>query len=110
MRSSQRGEDSDAHVELDRVVERLRTMPLAQLAAAWPPFASRAHGARALAQEFADRAAEIAGAQRHTVPDAGDAAVGDQVAVTGRDLIGLDLSEAERAGISRRLRDFRLAL
>lgn len=96
--------------ELDRVVDRLRSMPLTRLAAPWPPYASRAAGARALAQRLADRAADVGGWPRHRVPDAGDAAVGDQVAVTGADLLALDPSEADLAAIEADLRDVRLHL
>ncbi len=74
-------------VELDRVVEQLRSMPLTKLAAPWPPFPSRAASARALAQQLADAAADVSGEPHRVVPDVGDAAVGDQVAVTGADLL-----------------------
>ena len=99
----------DAPRELSRVVDRLRTMPLARLAAAWGEFPSLAAGARALAQEFADRGTEASGIQRHVVPDVGDAAVGDQVAVTGRDYMDLG-SLADLDWMAERLRDFRLAV
>ena len=99
----------DAAVELTRVVDRLRTMPLARLAAAWGEFPSLAAGARALAQELADRGAGASGIQRHVVPDAGDAAVGDQVAVTGRDYMDLG-SLADLDWMAERLREFRLAV
>ena len=98
-----------AAVELTRVVDRLRTMPLARLAAAWGEFPSLAAGARALAQELADRGAGASGIQRHVVPDAGDAAVGDQVAVTGRDYMDLG-SLADLDWMAERLREFRLAV
>ena len=84
-------------------------MPLARLAAAWGEFPSLAAGARALAQELADRGAGASGIQRHVVPDAGDAAVGDQVAVTGRDYIDLG-SLADLDWMAERLREFRLAV
>ena len=99
----------DAAVELTRVVDRLRTMPLARLAAAWGEFPSLAAGARALAQELADRGAGASGIQRHVGPDAGDAAVGDQVAVTGRDYMDLG-SLADLDWMAERLREFRLAV
>jgi hypothetical protein len=100
----------DAFVELGRVVDRLRSMPLTRLARSWADFPSLAAGARALAQEFADRGALVAGLERHVVPDVGDAAVGDQVAVTGRDLLDLDPSDADIAWMAQRLRDFRLSV
>jgi hypothetical protein len=98
------------YVELDRVVDRLRTMPLARLSRPWGEYPSLAVGARALAQEFADRAAGLGGWPRHVIPDVGDAAVGDQVAVTGRDLVDLGPPAAEADWMVERLRDYRLSL
>ena len=100
----------EARVELGRVVDRLRTMPLTRLAAPWGDYPSRAAGARALAQRLADRAADVSGAPHRPVPDVGDAAVGDQVAVTGRDLLSLGLSEDDLSAVTADLRDVRLTL
>jgi hypothetical protein len=100
----------DAAVEVGRVVDRLRSMPLTRLAAPWGEYPSRAAGARALAQRLADRAADLSGLPHRVVPDVGDAAVGDQVAVTGRDLLSLELSEADLAAVAADLRDVRLTL
>ena len=100
----------EARVELGRVVDRLRTMPLTRLAAPWGDYPSRAAGARALAQRLADRAADLSGAPHRPVPDVGDAAVGDQVAVTGRDLLSLGLSEDDLSAVTADLRDVRLTL
>ena len=100
----------EARVELGRVVDRLRTMPLTRLAAPWGDYPSRAAGARALAQRLADRAADVSGALHRPVPDVGDAAVGDQVAVTGRDLLSLGLSEDDLSAVTADLRDVRLTL
>lgn len=99
----------DAPRELSRVVDRLRTMPLTRLARPWAEFPSLAAGARALAQELSDRGAEAAGTERHVVPDVGDVAVGDQVAVTGRDYMNLG-SLADLDWLAERLREFRLAV
>ena len=99
----------DASRELSRVVDRLRTLPLARLARSWADFPSLASGARALSQEFADRGADAAGIERHVVPDVGDAAVGDQVAVTGRDYLALG-PLADLAWMTERLREFRLSI
>ena len=74
--------EEDLRREADRVVERLRTMPLARLSTSAP-------GARALAQRLEDRSAELSGRERREVPDVGDAAVGDQVAVMVADLLRL---------------------
>lgn len=97
-------------VELDRVVDRLRSLPLARLARPWGGYPSLAAGARALAQEFADRAADLGDWPRREVPDVGDAAVGDQVAVVGRDLLRLGLDAADTAWLGERLRAYRLSL
>jgi hypothetical protein len=100
----------DAAVELGRVVDRLRSMPLTRLAAPWGDYPSRAVGARALAQRLADRAADVSGTPHRSVPDVGDAAVGDQVAVTGREVLSLVLSEDALAAVAADLRDVRLTL
>ncbi|MBM3685636.1 MAG: hypothetical protein FJW85_01345 [Actinobacteria bacterium] len=92
----------DAHRELRRVVDRLRSMPLTRLGL-------HAVAARVLAQDLADRGADLAGHQRYVVPDVGDAAVGDQVAVTGRDLLVLT-GPGDTQWLAGRLRDFRLDL
>ena len=97
---------ADAAVELGRVVDRLRSMPLTRLAAPWTTFPSLAAGARALAQDLADRGALLADHVPHAVPDVGDAAVGDQVAVTGREVIDLSPSAADLAWMVQRLRGY----
>lgn len=93
----------DAETELRRVVDRLRTMPLTRLGAHAP-------AARLLAQELADRCAALTGDMRRVVPDIGDAAVGDQVAVTGRDVLTSQVGEVDRDWMAARLREFRLGL
>jgi hypothetical protein len=78
---------------VDRVADRLRTLPQRRLEAALPPYDSVAAAARALAQQLADaaqgvaeRAAEESPRWRE-VPALGVFAAGDQVTVTGRDLL-----------------------
>lgn len=95
--------EEDLRREADRVVDRLRTMPLARLAASAP-------GARALAQGLADRSADLAGQQRREVPDVGDAAVGDQVAVMVADLLALRPPPQECAGAAEEIARYRRAL
>jgi hypothetical protein len=79
-----------------RVSDRLRSLSDVRLArpvtptpqpveAAQEP--SRADAAHALAQLMADRAAQLEGIPARTVPRLHDLAVGDQVAVTGGDLV-----------------------
>jgi hypothetical protein len=61
-------------------------MSVERLTRPFPPYASRAAAALALAQELADASADLEGLARRKVPDLGPAVVGDQVAVTGEDL------------------------
>ena len=93
--------------DVRRVSDRLRTLSAARLAGppappedGMPPYRSRAQAARAVAQTMADAAAalECAAAgvggfdRRPQLPELADFAVGDQVAVTGHDLLAaLDL-------------------
>jgi len=74
-------------VELGRTVDRLRSMGLARLGAAFEPEPSRALAAHGIAQRLADSAADLAGDVRREVPTVGVSAAGDQVAVCGRDLL-----------------------
>ena len=72
---------------MSRLVERLRSLPLARLAAAIEPgAASRGDLARDLAQHLADVAAAIEGRPVRAIPRLSDEYAGDQVAVTARDL------------------------
>ena len=74
-------------VDLVRTVGRLRTLGLARLAASFEPEPTRADAAHALAQRLADRTADLEGHPGRRVPRLSDAAVGDQVAVCGHDLL-----------------------
>ena len=73
--------------DLRRTVDLLRTIGLARLAASFEPEPSRADAARDVAQRLADLAADLEGEPRRHVPRLADAAVGDQVAVCGHDLL-----------------------
>ena len=101
---------SDVQTEVTRVVDRLRSMPLARLSAPWQDYPSMAAGARALAQLLVDRAALLTGWPVREVPDVGDAAVGDQVAVTAADLLALAPPDAVLAEVGTDLREYRLSL
>ena len=101
---------SDVQTEVTRVVDRLRSMPLARLAAPWQDYPSMAAGARALAQRWADRAALLGDWPVREVPDVGDAAVGDQVAVTAADLLALAPPDAVVTEVAADAREFRLSL
>ena len=70
-----------------RLADRLRSLSDVRLARPLPPARSRADAAHALAQRMADHAAALEGAPSRAVPRLHDLAVGDQVAVTGTDLV-----------------------
>jgi hypothetical protein len=74
--------------DLERTVDRLRSLALTRLAAPFEPEATRADAARELVQRLADLAADLEGAPRREVPRLADRAVGDQLAVVGHDLAG----------------------
>jgi hypothetical protein len=84
-----------AEIEADvrRVAERLRTLSEAQLAGAAPPYPSRAAGGRAVAQTLADAAQALEERESgvepgwRDLPALPDLVVGDQVALTGHDLL-----------------------
>lgn len=102
-------------VEVARVADRLRSMSQERLQRGFPPYASRAAAALEVAQLLADTAAEVTGvpAERRTVPDLGPLVVGDQVAVTGTDLVeaASGLGHDPRVDVCvAALRDLRLAL
>ncbi len=79
-------------VEVERVSDRLRSMSDVRLGQPLRHGATRAEAARGLAQRLADAAqgieqrADDEPPRPRVVPDLGVFAVGDQVAVTGRDL------------------------
>ena len=92
--------------DVRRVSDRLRTLSAARLAGppappedGMPPYRSRAQAARGAAQAMADAAAALeraavgsGGFQWRPLPELADFAAGDQVAVTGHDLLaGLEL-------------------
>ncbi len=73
--------------QLERTVDRLRTLGLARMAASFEPEPTRADAARGVAQRLEDLAADAEGREPRTLPRLADAAVGDQVAVCGHDLL-----------------------
>jgi hypothetical protein len=87
--------------DVRRVADRLRTLSAARLAGppappedGMPPYRSRAQAARGAAQAMADAAAALervavgsGGFQWRPLPELADFAAGDQVAVTGHDLL-----------------------
>jgi hypothetical protein len=95
----------DLAADVRRVADRLRNLSPTRLAGApappehgMPPYRSRVQAARAAAQGMADAslALEVAAAgrpfRRRDLPELADVAVGEQVAVTGHDLLAaLDL-------------------
>lgn len=79
--------------DLRRTVDRVGSLALPRLAAAFEPEATRADAVRALVQHLADAAADLAGEPRRVVPRLGDHAVGDQLAVCGHDLLAAAASD-----------------
>ena len=84
---SERPRADRLEADLGRTADRLRGLGLTRLAASFEPEPTRADAARGVAQRLADLAAGLAGEPTRTVPRLGDHAVGDQVAVCGRDLV-----------------------
>jgi hypothetical protein len=79
-----------AEVAVDRLADRLRSLSAVRLSRPLPGRSSRADAARDVAQTLADLAAELEADDRpvyRPVPRLTDFAVGDQVAVTGHDLV-----------------------
>jgi len=74
-------------VDLRRTVERVRTLGLDRLRASFDPEPTRADAALDVAQQLADAAADLEAGPRRTLPRLSVAAVGDQVAVCGHDLL-----------------------
>jgi hypothetical protein len=78
--------------DLERTVDRVRTMALTRLGAAFEPEPTRADAVRRLAQRLADDAAALAGEPLRPLPRLADQAVGDQLAVVGHDLAAAALA------------------
>lgn len=74
-------------VIVERVSDRLRSLSDTRLARPRADGRSRADAAHAVAQLLADLAAELEARPARPVPRLHDLAVGDQVAVTGHDLV-----------------------
>ncbi|MDH6144004.1 MULTISPECIES: hypothetical protein [Kitasatospora] len=75
---------------VDHLADRFRAMPQSRLLGAVPGHPARAAAGLALARELAARTQRLAeGPQAvpRELPDAGAFAVGDQIAVTGHDLV-----------------------
>jgi len=81
------GDPARLAVEIERTVDRLRSLSAVRLAAALPDGRSRAAAAFALAQVLADRAAGLEGQPVRRLPDLPDLAAGDVLAVCGHDLL-----------------------
>ncbi len=73
--------------QLGRTVDRFRSLALARLAAPFGPEPTRADAGRDLAQRLADACAGLEGSTVRALPRLADPAVGDQLAVCGRDLL-----------------------
>lgn len=73
-------------LEASRTCDRLRSLSLVRLAALLPDGRSRARAAFDLAQELADSSFALAGRPLQRLPELGDAAAGDVLAVCAQDL------------------------
>lgn len=79
--------------ELGRLADRLRSLSDVRLLQPFPPAGTRASAALDLAQRLADAGGGVQAREaaepppRRVVPDVGVFALGDQVAVTGADLV-----------------------
>ena len=73
--------------DVRRVADRLRTLTAPRLAADCPPYGTVADAGRAAAAALAEAGSAVAGIEIRPLPRIGDFAVGDQVAVTGQDLL-----------------------
>jgi hypothetical protein len=73
--------------QLWRTVDRLRSLAITRLTAPFEPEPTRADAARSLAQRLSDAAATLEDEPSRTLPRLAEGAVGDQVAVCGRDLL-----------------------
>ena len=82
--------------QVARLADRLRSLSDVRLAAALPGGGAGPTRPTPLAQQLADAAAELAGEPRRAVPRLDDLVVGDQVAVTGTDLV--DALAGQRQG------------
>jgi hypothetical protein len=89
----------DFHTELDRVVDRLRTMPL-----------SRTATAAELTYPMSCRILQLQGTSQKDLPRIADRAAGDQLAVIGRDFIATTHDEAAIAEATAALVELRRAL
>jgi hypothetical protein len=78
---------ADLAEQVGRLADRLRSLSDVRLRAALPGAGSRADAAHRLAQQLADAAAGLGGEPVRPVPRLDDLVVGDQVAVTGADLL-----------------------
>ncbi|BFV57576.1 hypothetical protein KCMC57_up26800 [Kitasatospora sp. CMC57] len=92
---------------VDRLADRFRSMPQSRLLGPVDGHPSRAAAVHALAARLAVGALESAGEPAREFPDAGPFAVGDQLAVAGRELAAvagpaeLDAAVAEVRTVDR---------
>ncbi len=73
--------------QVDRLVDRLRSLPIPRLTRTSDGQPSIADSAYALAQVFADLSADLDQRTRRDIPRLNALASGDQVAVTANDLV-----------------------
>ncbi|GAA2751123.1 hypothetical protein [Kitasatospora cinereorecta] len=80
---------------VDRLADRFRAMPQSRLQGPVPGHPSRAAAGLALARRLAATGLALEGEPAREIPDAGDFAVGDQLAVVGHDLAAAAMGNPE---------------
>ena len=101
---------ADFSTELNRLVDRLRTMAITRLDQSWRAGESRAEAVRELARWCV---ANTDGPQRDwaaAIIDVGPVVVGDQLAVTAADLLDAPGTPEVLAAATERFRHMRLTL
>jgi hypothetical protein len=96
-----RDRTAEATRQLDLLVQRLRDLGPARLGRVGDSGRTPAQAAHDLAQRLADDRADLVGEQRRPVPRLDDHAVGDQVAVVGRELLATLTEIADRQAAVR---------
>lgn len=100
----------DFSKELELLVDRLRSMSLVRLAAALPPYESRADAVRALIADLATESLRCEELGERSVPVLGDESVGDQLAVIGHDFVAVCDDDGVMLAFQSRMKDLRINL
>ena len=85
-------------------------MSLVRLAAALPPYGSRADAVRALIADLASESLRCEGLPERSVPVLGDESVGDQLAVIGHDFVAVCADDDMTLEFQTRMKELRVNL